>query len=117
MGLQIRHPGLDKPILIPFRPREKLDAETILRHIEEVLQSNKEFSIDARMSWQVTRVGIPCGTAPKRKMTSNFEDWLNNKTKGHGGSVIRIRNSDELCLARALVTAKCHIQQADSEEG
>lgn len=116
LGLQIRHPGLDRPILIPFRPRFKLDAETILHHIEEVLQSNTKFLLDERMVWQTTKIRVPAGSAPKRKMTSNFVTWFEKKSGGHGGSLLKIENNDELCLARALVTAKCHLLRETSNE-
>lgn len=116
IGIEIRHPGLDRPILIPFRPRNLLDAETILKFIEEIVQSNTTFSLDDDMIWQVTKIGIPAGSAPKRKMTSNFSDWLKGKDSGHGGSVLRIENNDELCLARSLMTAKCHAERDKSEQ-
>lgn len=117
IGLEIRHPGLDIPILIPFNPRRVLDAETLLRFIEEVLQSNTQFELDENMVWQVTKISIPSGSAPKRKMTSNFVVWLKGKSKGHGCSVVQIENDDQLCLARALVLAKCHAERDESVEG
>lgn len=116
IGIEIRHPGLDRPILIPFRQRDMLDAETILKYIEEAAQSNLTFTLDENMVWQVTKIGVPAGSAPKRKMTSNFNDWLKGKNSGHGGSVLKIENNDNLCLARALVTAKCHSEHEESEE-
>ena len=36
VGLQFRHPGLDTPILIPFMRRDQLNAEVIMRRIEQV---------------------------------------------------------------------------------
>jgi hypothetical protein len=36
LGLQINHPGLDRPILIPFCRYDQLDAESVLRRIQKV---------------------------------------------------------------------------------
>ena len=135
VGLLIRHPGLDRPILIPFRRRDQLDAETILRHMEQVQQSNTSFHLDDKMTWQVTRIGItggkggddaPSGTADdddedfirrRRMYRGNFEQLYAAKASGHGGSIIRINNTDDLCLARSLVTAHARLHKDDSPEG
>ena len=131
VGLLIRHPGLDKPILVPFRRRDELDAETILRHMEAVQQSNTTFRLDDEMAWQVTRIAVPAGSGdadddedddeefvrPRAMYRGNLEELYAAKSSGHGGCIIRINNTDDLCLARALVTARCRLHKDDSPEG
>ena len=133
VGLLIRHPGLDTPILIPFRKRDQLDAETILRHMEEVQQSNTTFTLDDQMTWQVTRITIPAGSGdddddddddddedfvrPRAMYRGNLEELFAAKSSGHGGCIISIKNTDDLCLARALVTARSRLHRDDSPEG
>ena len=121
VGLQIRHPGLEHPIPIPFRRRDQLDANVVLHHIENVQQSRVDFHIDDQMIWEVTKCSVPTGSGrlglgKRRHQTSNFEEWFDG-INGHGASIIKIENTDDLCLARALITAKCNIQQKDSDEG
>ena len=128
VGLLIRHPGLDTPILIPFRQRDQLDAETILRHMEEVQQSNTTFRLDDEMAWQVTRIAVPAGSGddddddddfvrPRAMYRGNLDELYAAKATGHGGCIIRINNTDDLCLARALVTARSRLHKDDSREG
>ena len=132
VGLQIRHPGLDKPILIPFRQRDQLDAETILKHMEAVQQSNTTFRLDDEMAWQVTRIAVPAGSGdaddddddddeefvrPRAMYRGNLEELYAAKASGHGGCIIRVNNTDDLCLARALVTARSRLHKDDSPEG
>jgi hypothetical protein len=53
---------LDPAFLIPFRRRDELNAEGIIRHIEITLQSNKEFSLsDSKMEWRLTTIKVPQG--------------------------------------------------------
>ena len=120
VGLEIRHPGLDTPILIPFGKRSVLDAETIVRHLEQVQQSKTEFNIDEKMVWQFTRIEAPVGWCPgqpsKRKYRGNLDTWLEEKS-GAGGSkrgnksLVKIDNKDNLCLARAVVTAIARLER------
>ena len=129
VGLQIRHPGLDHPILIPFRRRDQIDAETILRHMEEVQQSNTTFHLDDEMAWQVTRIAVPAGSGdadddddeefvrPRAMYRGNLDELFAAKASGHGGCIIRVNNTDDLCLARALVTARSRLHKDDSSEG
>ena len=56
VGMQINHPGLNTPILIPFRAREQLNADTIVEHIEAVEQSDTDFSLDEQVEFKFTTV-------------------------------------------------------------
>ena len=117
VGIRIQHPGLDRPVNVPIRRRDKLDAEVVLKEIEDVQQSQTNFHLDDQMVWEVTKLGIPSGSGRvKRNKTSNFEEWFSGKS-GHGSCVIKIINTDNRCLARSLVTGLCHLHKDDSDEG
>lgn len=51
VGLEIRHPGLNSAIKIPFSTRHKLDGATLMREIARVQQSNEQFNLDDAMVW------------------------------------------------------------------
>ena len=46
VGLEIDHPLLDKPILIPFSCKKALNAEKIFVMIKRVLQTHKTLNFD-----------------------------------------------------------------------
>ena len=56
MGIEIRHPGLTTPILVPFGPRNQLSADTVAQYIENALMSNNNFRLDDQMRWKFTFV-------------------------------------------------------------
>jgi hypothetical protein len=64
VGLEIKHPGLTKTILVPFGPRSELSADTIAQKIEDVMQSNQDFSLDDRMEWKFTFIKNTMGAGP-----------------------------------------------------
>ena len=59
-----RHPGLDTPILIPFRAHADMNPQAIMLYIMKVVQSNQNFSIDEEMVWRCTRIGAQQGEGP-----------------------------------------------------
>jgi len=58
IGLEIRHPSLQKRILVPFYRADMMNSERVLSVIERVLQSNEEFSLNENIS-AVRRDGNP----------------------------------------------------------
>ncbi len=49
VGVEVNHPNLGFPILVPFRARQQLNTDTILRHVEQVQQSKRDVTIDDEM--------------------------------------------------------------------
>jgi hypothetical protein len=53
-------------------------------------------------------IANPQGAGPgqweRRKTRYNLDDWIQNKRDAKGSCLISIANSDNLCLARAIVT-------------
>ena len=94
------NPQLDFPIVLPFMRRPELTVNRLLSEIERVLQSYEQFVLDETFGMELVHVQAPYGSGYKRNTFVDISKLL--KTKG---SVIQIRNQDELCCARAIVTA------------
>ena len=81
-------------------------AQTLLQQMSNILNSNEQFRIDDSFHVEVSHIkdsGVGSGSRGKRPGTQPIEQFLQNKK-----SVVRIQNLDELCCARALVTAKAY---------
>ena len=95
---------LDKPIHFPFMPAERLTTEHILAKFEQVIQSNQESRLNDTVEINVIHVSMPIGRKGSKRSEVNLEKHLEKKR-----SVVRIRNDDDLCMARALVVAKAKL--------
>ena len=96
----LRSEQLETPISLPFMP-ERLTAERVYSELERVIQSNQEFRLNDTVTIDLNHVLGPTGSGRKKRTTFNIDDYLHEKK-----SVVRIKNKDDLCLARALVVAK-----------
>ena len=87
---------------------ERLDA--LFDHLAQALNSNEQFEMDDSFQLSITQVHhAPQGTGKPRRGKPGHPtmELLTKNSK----SVIRIQNKDELCCARALVTAKAKVDQ------
>ncbi|KAJ8019392.1 hypothetical protein HOLleu_42055 [Holothuria leucospilota] len=75
-------------------------------HIEKVIQYNADFKFNGDATFNVLHVDMVNGKGPTH---TNLRHWLIKKKK----SVITINNTDDLCLARALVTAKARLDNSN----
>jgi hypothetical protein len=96
---------LDRPISLPFLPRDRLTPEKFLAAVESVVQSNTQYTLDESVKVKVVHVEIPHGGARKRRDVTNLQSYL-NKT----GCIVPIKNKDELCFARAIVVCQGEIR-------
>jgi hypothetical protein len=78
----------------------QLNAERFLSGIERVLQSYEQFVLDETLEIELNNVSLPSGGTGKR---CKYVDLCNFTRKR---CFIPIQNNDELCCARAIVTAK-----------
>ena len=103
----LRSEQLETPISLPFMPVERLTAERVYSQIERVIQSNEEFRLNDTVTIDINHVESPLGSGGKGKKRTTFDidDYLDEKH-----SVVRIKNKDDLCLARALVVARAKIE-------
>ena len=86
-------------------PRERLTSERVLAEVERVVQSNHQFRLNDSVSVNIVHVEMPRGGTGKKRREVNFDKYLTNKR-----SIVRIQNSDDICLARALVVAVAKIE-------
>ena len=102
----LRSEQLDTPISLPFMSLFKLTPERIFSQIERIVQSQKEFRLNDTVTVDIIHVETPRGSGSRKRTCLNIEKFLKNK-----GSIVTIRNKDELCLARALVVAIAKIEK------
>ena len=93
-------PQLDRPISLPFLPRDSLTPERFLAAVEKVVQSNDQFTLDDSLNVNVIHVEMPQGSGRKRRDVINLEVYLTKKD-----CIVQI-NMCNMCCARAIVVAK-----------
>ena len=105
----IRSTQLEYPIAFPFKPAQALTTERILSEIERVVQSNQHFRLNDTVDVNVIHVSMPSGGKGSKRTEMNLKKHLEKKK-----SVVRIQNTDDLCMARALVVAKAKVDDDPS---
>ena len=102
----LRSEQLETPISLPFMTVEQLTSERVYSELERVIQSNQEFRLNDTVTIDINHVKTPQGSGRKKRTTYDINDYLKQKN-----SIIRINNTDDLCLARALVVARARIEK------
>ena len=93
----LRSEQLETPISLPFMTVERLTTERVYSALERVIQSNQEFRLNHTVTIDINHVEMPQGSGRKKRTTFNIDDYLHEKK-----SIVRIKNKDDVCLARAL---------------
>ncbi len=114
--MEIRHPALDKPILIPFSTPERLTADKLLVWIEKIKQSKRGFALDEEMAVKFTRIRPPQGRGWRRDFRGDWQKWYDHQITSKNGCLMAIKNADNLCAPRALVLDLARQQQEESPE-
>ena len=87
---------------------DRVDA--LLNRLSRALNSNEQFEMDDSFQMRITHVQRPPqGTGSKRRLKPGHQTLALLKPKKK--SIVQIRNTDDLCCARALVTAKAKVDQ------
>lgn len=102
----VQCPELDFPITILFIRVSQLNSYRLLSEIERVLQSFKQFVLDESLDIEIVHVSLPSGGVGKRCKFVNIDKLIQTKK-----CFIQINNKDELCCARAIVTAKARLEE------
>lgn len=102
--MSVQFPELDFPISLPFMKLSQLNAERFLTETERVLQSYEQFVLDEGLEIEMVQVSLPSGGIGKRCRYVDLRKSLHEKR-----CFIQIRNNDELCCARAIITAKARL--------
>ena len=104
----LRSDQLDLPISMPFMPLAQLTTERVFSQIERVIQSNRDFRLNDTVTVDIIHVQEPQGgtsNGKSKRTTLDIREYLKKKK-----SIIPINNTDNLCLARALVVAIARIE-------
>ena len=104
----LRSEQLDTPISLPFMTVEQLNAERVYSELERVIQSNQDFRLNDTVTIDINHVKTPQGSGKTKvkRTILNIRDYLKNKK-----SIVRINNTDDLCLARALTVSIARIEK------
>ncbi len=102
----LRTEQLDRPISLPFMPVSRLTPERVFSQIERVVQSHQDLRLDESVIVDIVHVEMPQGSGKRKRDNIDLESYLESKR-----SVVRIRNKDDLCLARALVVAIANVDK------
>ncbi len=102
----LRSEQLDKPISLPFMSVSQLTPERVFSQIERVVQSHQDFRLDESVIVDIVHVEMPRGSGKRKRDNIDLESYLVSKR-----SIVRIRNKDDLCLARALVVAIANVDK------
>ena len=103
----LRSVQLNTPISIPFLPLVQLTPERVFSAVQRVMQSNRDFRLNDTVTVDLIHVEAPQGSGRSKRNVVNIKEYLHKK-----GSVITIKNHDNLCLARALVVAIAKVENA-----
>jgi len=106
IGAELIHPDLHAPVLIPFRHPDEIQGSQLLHILERVLQSNEHLNInDYQLKVRIVKVSPPCGKGYHSRQCTNLDKLREIKK-----SIVRITNTDDLCLARAITVAKARLE-------
>ena len=109
MRIYISHPKLEKSIIIPPTYLDYLDSQKILDYIDTVLYSAGEIPADDELIVNAAVVEYVTGSG--RKSIINLDTDLLSKR-----SIVKIRNTDNSCLPRAIVVGYRHMQASLSKD-
>jgi len=109
VGFYLNQPSImENSITLPYCSAHEINAECILHYhyIERVLQSYQELVFDDDLLIKFNKVSPPSGTGARRTFHGNLEKRLE---KMH--CLVRIKNKDNLCCARAPIVAKAVVDE------
>ena len=100
-------PQLNSPISLPFMPLKELTPTRLMFEIERGLQSHEEFVLGDDPHINLIHVKMPSGSgnANRKRNGVKLQTRLVRKR-----CITTIKNKDELCAARAIVTGIAKVE-------
>lgn len=93
VDMEIRHPSLQKRIIVPFVRAQFMTAEYVMGILEKVVQSNEDFAFDENIHLTVVIVEALRGGGNRNKVSKtrivNWDEWFTRHC-GHGGCFIQV---------------------------
>ena len=111
--LVMHSPLLNTPISLLFIPLKELTPRRFMFGVERVLQSHEEFTLSNDLSINLIHVKMPSGSGNGKRRSGRVKPFfgVNLQTRMlRKRCMIPIHNNDELCGARAIVTAIARIE-------
>ncbi len=59
IGIEVCHPSLNCPVLLPFMPKEKLQSQWVLALLYKVMQSAEDLHVNNELMISFTAVLVP----------------------------------------------------------
>ncbi|XP_055356976.1 uncharacterized protein LOC129602050 isoform X2 [Paramacrobiotus metropolitanus] len=94
--------ALQYPIWMPPIRRDQITIERWMTTIRRILNSNQAFLLDESFELSVQHTDLPSGSC-RKNVSKLLQRILDNKR-----CITQIRNTDCLCMARAIVVAQAH---------
>ncbi|XP_030830169.1 uncharacterized protein LOC115919853 isoform X1 [Strongylocentrotus purpuratus] len=98
-------PQLDRPVSMPFVRRDQMNHEAFATKLENTIQSNDKVSLDETVSFNILHMAMPNGGGSNVKCLT-IEETLSRKR-----CIIRMKNKDNMCCPRAIVTGIARIEK------
>lgn len=105
----IHNDHLDLPVYVPCRPMEEMDAEAVMESLMTVLNSEEDIPFDSSCRIDIGAIKYPRG-GTRVKMSSIAKAIAQKR------SIVRINNTDNNCLVRAVLVALAHSCKTHSAE-
>lgn len=105
----VKDPNLKSGFVsIPLMNVSQFSVSMIFKAFEEVIESNEDFEVSGDTSIHFISVKMP---APAEFALGSYEPNKHKLNKDMKKSIIQIKNKDDLCVARAVVTGILRIEQ------
>lgn len=105
----IHNDHLDLPVYVPCRPMEEMDAEAVMESLMTVLNSEEDIPFDSSCRIDIGAIKYPRGGTGVQM--SSIAKAIAQKR-----SIVRINNTDNKCLVRAVLVALAHSCKTHSAE-
>jgi len=96
--LYLNQRNLYKPIVLPPTRVNQVNAERMIRNIEGVLQSEENLTMDDSLEMHIATVKVP--------RVGTKVPVMGSQSVSQKRSMVRIKNTDQMCMARALVVCR-----------
>ena len=101
--------------MVPLRPWDRLNVDVVMEHIEKVLNSHQELSVNDSFDIKIGTIDFPKGGGKgnRRPITSlhGHKNLIQIKK-----SLVTIDNNDQLCMASAIGVGWAKLNLCTQEE-
>ena len=109
IGITIDHPSLDIPVLIKMTKYSCLNGNMISNEIANVQQSKRQLEYGSSMDVTLSHARAPQGSGIKRDCRDSIIQY--NQCHPKNRNIIKIRNQDHSCCARAIIVGKAKVDK------